>query len=301
MKGLAWDDRPGSGMERLRDALHRISDGSMDLHVFSNQEDFALALSKRSYDYYVVDMFEGAQSSDPEASIHKESTIPSGVGIIENLLTIPQVATGERPVYVYSNDPNGSYEQVKRFRQGIVVKDKKARVIWTAREILQDLKNRGVFVDKSRCFLVFANHERTRAEELEKYLIAGGFTVDKIDAGNVTRGLLTEITQRMNSSGAIIAVCTADDHWRRDNTAHPRQNVVLEIGMAVGLARGPERLIILQQSNPSSVEETSQIPSDIRELLTLQFISDISEKHEELLMKLEAIGCESKKAIGKND
>lgn len=94
----------------------------------------------------------------------------------------------------------------------------------------------------------------------------------------------------MNNCGVIIALCTAEDQWKRDNTTHPRQNVMLEIGLAIGLWRGPERCIIRQQWG-SGVDQQAVLPSDLGGLLTLRFETGVKECWNELRDRLKVLGA----------
>ncbi|MFL5538475.1 MAG: TIR domain-containing protein, partial [Longimicrobiaceae bacterium] len=66
---------------------------------------------------------------------------------------------------------------------------------------------------------------------------------------------------------------------------HPRQNVLLEIGMAMGLSRGLERLIVLKHRDAT-------LPSDLGGVLTLNFDDDVSATFPELETRLRELGID---------
>jgi predicted nucleotide-binding protein len=76
----------------------------------------------------------------------------------------------------------------------------------------------------------------------------------------------------MNQCAAVVAICSADDELggAQAGKFQPRPNVLLEIGIAVGLWRGIERLVIVRQGE-------AQIPSDIAGVLRVEFKNEIDE------------------------
>lgn len=79
----------------------------------------------------------------------------------------------------------------------------------------------------------------------------------------------------MQEAAAFVAICTPDDGVFEDvssgkpSYSQPRQNVLLEIGMVLGLPRGVNRLIALHAWG-NTVEEQARFPSDLSGLLTLR-------------------------------
>ncbi len=65
----------------------------------------------------------------------------------------------------------------------------------------------------------------------------------------------------------------------------PRPNVLLEIGITVGLWRGIERLVIVREGH-------ALIPSDIAGVLRIDFATNIDEVLDELESALLAKGVE---------
>jgi len=88
----------------------------------------------------------------------------------------------------------------------------------------------------------------------------------------------------MGECAGIVAVCSKDrelsaGEWRT------RPNVTLEIGMALSLPRGIERLILLK-------EKGVERPTDLGGLLTLEYELSPLERAHELEQRLQLIGVD---------
>jgi predicted nucleotide-binding protein len=107
--------------------------------------------------------------------------------------------------------------------------------------------------------------------------------------------ILNGLLQRMNECSAFISICTPDDK-ADDGTYRPRQNVLLEMGMAMGLSRGLQRLVPLQRWGPEK-QDQAVLPSDLGGIVALRF-SKVENQLDALRSKLEGLGVRFNGAPG---
>jgi predicted nucleotide-binding protein len=98
---------------------------------------------------------------------------------------------------------------------------------------------------------------------VKDHLERSGLDVRTIGPENLTPQILAEVTREMAECAAIVAVCSGDDRGAK-KVRRPRQNVVFEIGMAVGSIAGLGRLIVLW-------EEEVEVPSDLGGVLRIDY------------------------------
>jgi hypothetical protein len=106
-------------------------------------------------------------------------------------------------------------------------------------------------------------------EHLSQYLSMHNISAVILTAGTVFNNILTELINQMKICDAIIAICTPDDTLDK-GTAHPRLNVVFELGIAIGLAQGLQRTTILRHRN-------ADIPSDLDGTVQIYFDRDVRD------------------------
>ncbi|MEL6232645.1 MAG: TIR domain-containing protein [Cyanobacteria bacterium J06627_3] len=93
------------------------------------------------------------------------------------------------------------------------------------------------------------------------------------------------LVDAMRSCGAFVAICTPDDQVA-DNWYQPRQNALLEIGIAMGLPNGFQRLVILQRAG-AEPDKQAKLPSDLGGAFTLQFYDEHDEPIRRMINALE--------------
>ncbi|MEL7005670.1 MAG: TIR domain-containing protein, partial [Bacteroidota bacterium] len=102
---------------------------------------------------------------------------------------------------------------------------------------------------------------------------------------NVMRSISDGLVAAMKDCGAFVAICTPDDQIT-DSWYQPRQNVLIEIGIAMSLPRGFQRLIILQRSGVKP-EKQAKLPNDLGGAFVLQFYDDQEEAIMRMISALE--------------
>jgi len=280
VKGLAWDDQPDDWMTYLRQRLesHHIS-----LEIHRDHGAFLAEFEHNLYDFVVLDLFKVGGNTEHRAvgqglaeavarKVHEKPWYPIFVvtGFLDRLVPQHLEALPPTAILRYKADP-----------------------VFLAQLIKEDLVRRGVFTSRQKVFLIRCTRQ-IAAEEVKIWL---GAPPRRLQVVEVTPGTLsTELTggllKKMNECAAIVAVCTPDEQlssgiWRT------RPNVVLEIGMALGLYRGLERLIIFKQEN---VER----PSDISGVLTLDYQDSPNERFVQLEQRLAGIGVDLQGSFAEN-
>ena len=132
--------------------------------------------------------------------------------------------------------------------------------------IRDELRLRGVFTDPRKTSLVApmeANQLSPEGLEIQRWLNERGQNIEPLNQRALSGEIIRTLLEELAASKAIIVICTADDLWP-NQTRHPRQNVILELGMALGTGRGLRSLVILRQENAA-------MPSDLGGVITLDF------------------------------
>ena len=278
MKALAWDDKP-QYLELLQRHLVRLG---IQLEIVTSETEFVERfLSEEVWDFVITDLL-------------LEDSPVLGEDEIVGLRLASEIAASEKgralPIFVIT----GRYDRItpdSRLPNNVVIKSKSTSPGWQAGEIRQELSRRGLFVDRKRVFLIHG-HDKTapgatgrvghflRGNEIK--VVTLGDSALKVE---IAQGLLS----KMNESGAFVAICTPDDP--AGSIWQPRPNVFLEIGLALGLSRGPQRLILLQRWGPGK-EEQAVLPSDLGGLLTIRFEGEINLQFEKLTEHLRELGIE---------
>jgi len=283
MKALAWDDEP----EYLQLLKQHLAMYGITLEITSDSVDFLRRFRDRSerWDFIVTDVF----SKDPPGTEMESPVIGfkiAKLGVEEGL-----------PVFVVTKHTNRR-KALEHLPGGAIVKSKTTLVEWAADDIYQELSRRGLIVDKRKVFLIYGSDGAAigAREQLEAFLHELGLNVDGISAVNLKTEIATGLLDKMNECAAFLALCTADDEWR-NGTRHPRQNVMLEIGIALGLSRGLDRLTILQRTGPDQTPALNAIlPSDLSGLLTMTFRDKIDAIFPQLKQRLTELGVDYSRA-----
>jgi len=153
--------------------------------------------------------------------------------------------------------------------------------------IRDELKLRGAYTDPRKIFLVAPmvnNQPSPEARELQEWLHERGHDVKPLNQRTLGAEILQTLLVEMSACRAVIVLCTADDPGPKDSL-RPRQNVILELGMALGIGRGLRSLVILQQ-------ESAEMPSDLGGVVTMNFKRSPSEIFPQLEQKLEDLGVD---------
>lgn len=284
MKALCWDDEPQKYLEMLKPHL---AEYGVRLEIESNVGNFLKRLRSEKWGFAITDLFSRIDPGTIEES--------SSAGV--RLANI--VKECGLPVFVITKEYNRATAEVV-VPPSAILKSKSTHVPWMADEIIRDLRRLGVPVNSTRVFIIYGRDKKAlgATEKLSSFLRKKGFDVDTISSVNLKTEILSGLLNRMNECAAFIAVCTPDDEWK-DGTRHPRQNVPLEVGIALGLSRGLQRLTILQREGPDK-DNNALLPSDLHGIVTMRFADQIEAVFEDLLVRLEELGLEVEEEDGKD-
>lgn len=271
IRGLAWDDKPEEYMSRLRRRLKPLHIG---LEVEEDHGRFLERFDAEYFDFAVLDLFDDSGSADSEKGT-----------ILAQHISNAMRDKPWYPIFVIT----GFLERLKgghfdHLPSGALLRYK-ADEVFIAKLIQEDLKRRGVLVSRRKVFMIRSAAD-TFAEELERWLSEPPrqISVETVKPANSTAELLSVLKSKMSECAGIVAVCAKDrelsaGEWRT------RPNVTLEIGMALSLPRGIERLIVLK-------EKGVERPTDLGGLLTLEYDVSPLERPNELEQRLRMVGVE---------
>lgn len=281
MRALAWDDEPHLYLEPLKQHLEVYG---IILEITSEPSEFLrrFRVESEKWDFIVTDIF----SPDPPATPMDSPRVG---------LRIAKLGTqAGLPVFVITKHVDKA-EALGLLSGDVIVKSKSTYVEWTADEIHQELSRRGLIVDRRKVFLIYGRDGKAMGarEKLDAFLKRDlGLKVEGMSAVNLKTEIAQGLLSKMNGCAAFVALCTPDDPWD-DGTRHPRQNVMLEIGIALGLSRGLDRLSILQRIGPGQQPElNAQLPSDLHGIVTLRFYDKIEDIFPDLKQRLRELGVE---------
>lgn len=276
MRGLAWDDEAGkqSYMNRLKIALAADPFG-VSLEVLRNESQFIERFNQGGWDFVITDL-QGRDESE---------TLEPG-------LTIARRLAHQTQVFIVTNYSDRFDRNSIAIPPSVVIKSKKLLPVWMADEVVTDLRRLGVYRRYDHVFLIYG-HDRQAAglrENVESYLKTKlGLTVDVIRGGNLRQEIMEGLLDRMTETGAFVVLCTPDDEVRESNgtlvRCQPRQNVMLEMGLAAGLGRGIERLIVLQKWGPE-LHQQAQFPSDLGGVVPIRILGEFEHHAEALAAQL---------------
>jgi predicted nucleotide-binding protein/MinD-like ATPase involved in chromosome partitioning or flagellar assembly len=147
-------------------------------------------------------------------------------------------------------------------------------------------------VDRKKVFLIYGHDKSAPGTTgiLKNFLVKHGLEVVTLSGVDFNKEIAKGLIDKMNSSAAIIAICTPDDK-KGDGTFQPGQNVLLEIGMAMGLSKGVQKLTILQRWGVKE-ENQALLPPDLGGILTIKFEDSIEHKFDKIKKRLIDIGVE---------
>ncbi len=280
MRALAWDDKPEDYMRMLQESLRRHY--NIDLEIADKVKDFIDRFSGGTWDFIIVDLIE----ADKQALGDEDR-----VGLdLSRKITEQAHAGRSLPIFMITN----FYDRLKigDLPPNVIPKSKSTHPGWMAGEIRQELAQRGVYVNRRKVFLIYGHdrHADGATGRVKEFLTENGLVAETISGATLATEIGQGLVSRMNECGAFVAVCTPDDR-APDGSSYPRLNVLLEIGIAMGLSRGLQRLIVLQKWGTSK-EQQGQLPSDLGGLLPIRFEGAIESTFEALGQRLKALGVE---------
>src|SRR5262249_47454288 len=126
-------------------------------------------------------------------------------------------------------------------------------------------------------------------QDVEHFLRGKGVHVITLADAPLRAEIAQGLLNKMNGCGAVVAICTPDDIIGEIH--QPRPNVFMEIGLALGLSRGLQRLILLQKWGPDPKDQAA-LPSDLQGILRIQFKGEVSNIFDKLEEDLRGLGIE---------
>ncbi len=271
MKALAWDDLPKDYMQPLAETFLEYE---INLTVTDDEHEFMEKYRKDGpWQFLVLDLLKmnEVRGKDPEDDY--------GLQLAAKVRDVDE----KIPIFILTLYPQLVKKPLFSMAQNIVLKSKDVSREWMAFEIVRELRTFGVFVDTQRVFLIFGRDRNaigTRgkvAKYLENTL---GLKVEQIMAENLFNEINRGLLQKMNNCAAFVAVCTPDDQISSTPDGdvemyQPRQNVLFEMGVAIGLRRGLERLTILQRWGEEP-KDKAILPSDFGGVVPIRFYDDVN-------------------------
>lgn len=289
MKALAWDDG-GKSSDPVKNYMGRLAGelarAGIYIEVEDDKSEFISKLGTQHYDFYVTDWFD-----------ERASRLPNGESTGAMLVNLIRRQDKEAPIFVISRLPEAIDERLLALGRPIFLKSKDASVPWMAYDIQETLQDLGLLVDKKRIFIIYGHDAKAAGtrQALEDWLRSKGVRPTLLESRKSRDGILPDLLREMQTCAAFIAICTPDDKCQaaldaNSNWFQPRENVLFEMGMVFGLARGAQKLTVLQKWTDGRTEEQGRLPSDWGGYITMRFVDHVREKFPELEDRLRALG-----------
>ena len=277
MNALAWDDEPDGYIQHLKSYL---DDMQIKVTIESDEGEFIRRLHGGSWDIVLTDLVRKQDEKVVGAEIAKYA---DDHGHLVFMITqhYQRIDPGKND---YGIPPQ------------VLVKSKSTHPGWLAGEIRDELRRRGLYFHPKKVFLI-CGHDRgapgtteaLRSQLAERW----GLDLQMINPENLFGEIAKGLIVRMHDCAAFVTICTPDDKTNVDGREvfQPRQNVLFEMGMVMGLHRGLDRLVIIQRfgKNP---EEQALLPSDLGGFLPIRFDGRIEDKFPELELRLVDLGVD---------
>lgn len=281
MKGLAWDDN----REDMEPLVKRLERHGVFVELTDDVDDFNARLGAESWDLILTDLVNAKTGVRGEEDPH------AGLRAIYQANTYAKDAV----IFLITHHMNVIGQGHVPLPPNVIAKSKSTYPEWLAMDIIHELRRQGVFVDRKRVFLIYGHDRKADGATgaVESYLSKHGVRVEKVAGANLTTELAAGLIDKMHRCAAILAICTPDDPAPMDGQRQPRQNVLLEVGMAMGLHRGLKRLVLLQKWGADD-SERAYLPTDLSGVVTLRFATNVENAFNDLDAKLIALGVDIK-------
>ena len=273
VEGLGWDDDP-QYMEVLAENLERLG---IRLEVEKKSSEFQNRFDLGRWSFVVLDLLDDSVSPGRMRGAELARNVAAAKS--EDPFFPIFVITGETallgPTLFESlpSNANVRYKIADPYPMALMIRD--------------ELRLRGAYTDPRKTFLVApmeSNQLSAAGLQIQKWLNERGQNAQPLNQKTLNAEIVRTLLEEMTESKAIVILCTADDPWP-DQSRHPRQNVILELGMALGTGRGLRSLIILKQ-------QTAVMPSDLGGVVTLNFEKSPSEVFKQLEDRLLTLGVD---------
>jgi CheY-like chemotaxis protein len=264
MRCLSVDDKPEDYIVGLHGSLARYN---VECTVTTTPEEFLERWHNENWDFLTVDLiWENTPNLSDETNY--------GTELLERIRARPKglaipifIVTGYLP----------KLQEIQGLPANVRVKSKTTGWSFLAFDLVTELRRMNRWQDRSSVFLIYGRDCETPAgtEKLRLWFRDRGLTDRCVTPGTAVQDVAREVISAIKECGAVVALCTPDDEWA-DGSRHPRQNVLLEIGVALGHLGGPDRLAIVQRWGPQ-METRALLPSDLGGLITARFESKVEE------------------------
>lgn len=280
MRALAWDDQPDGYMKDLADELRAFG---IEVTVCGLEREFRKQFlhPEKKWDFVITDLMTG------DSTAISENDAKTGVVIAR------RAAEAALPVFMVTQHYTRFDPAALGIPPQVVIRSKSTDPGWQAGDIRDELVRRGLFTDPKRVFLIFG-HDRSAegtTAAVERHLRGQKVKVEKVTPDSLFSEINSGLIERMHDCRAIIAVCTPDDRVGTGAEVYyqPRPNVLYELGIALGLARGLERLTVLEKAGRAP-DQKIQMPSDLRGILSVRFENSVDEVFGQLDARLVKLG-----------
>lgn len=270
-RALAWDDRPADFLDGLKNKLEK---SRVSVEVTSQLEDFnELFHESGPWDFVILDVVDNA--SEPEEPVN------AGIRLAE----IVRRANPSIPIIFLTEAEDIILRGDIRTSKPILIKPKSSSRALLAFDIVDFVKEN--LYDYSKVFIIYGHGKKASGfkDKVIHSLKKHGVETVLISPENVMTSISDGLVDAMRSCAAFVAICTPDDKVGED-WYQPRQNVLLEIGMAMALSNGFQRLVILQRSG-SEADTQAKLPSDLGGAFTIQFYDEQEDAIRRMLDALE--------------
>lgn len=274
-KILAWDDRPEDYFLAIK---KHFAAANISMEITEKAEDFRAKLRSDHWDFVITDIVD--ENRGEEVFTGKE---------------LAREAAATHPVFVLTDLLETERIEELELPRSVVVKTKRTPPAFTAREITQDLRRRGLLPFADRVFIIRGNSEGAGdlSLQLRTFLLNDcRLRADFVSGGDdLEDGDLARVRSTMNSSAAIIAICTKED-VSLSGQGRPDELTLLQIGMGAGVPNGLERMIVLQEWSDDDDSKCALLPKNLVNVKRLHFKTAITDVKTELIEALNALHFE---------
>lgn len=277
-RALAWDDNPAEYIDKLKPRLERS--GQVELIVTQQADEcYDRFQHDGPWDFVILDVIDN--TSDPE---NPDRTAGS------RLAAHLRRSRSDIPIIFLTHDDDIILSDFIVVGEPRLVKPKGTPIGNLVNDIISFVRSELEPFDRTKVFLIYGHGREAPGllGKVRKALEERQVEVVEISPETVMRTISEALVRNMGQCGAFVALCTPDDKTAED-WYQPRQNVLLEIGLALGLPRGFARLVILQRWGEVP-QHKAQLPSDLGGVLTIRFFEEQDEAITSLIRSLEARG-----------
>ena len=284
-KGLLWDDDPSDYLETLMDRLEDKVGATLELTRLT-EDCYQKFLEEGPWDFIMLDVIDDTSNI---AQPNKRAGLDLAVRIRRKAPRIP--------IIFLTHDADEILVNERMVEKPLLVRTKGTPIGSMVNDIFDFLTEELEPFSRTKVFLIYGHGRKAGGfrEKVERSLKEVELDLVVIRPEMIMTTLSLALVEQMADCGAIVAICTPDDQVGED-WWQPRQNVLLEIGIAMGLNRGFERLILLQRWG-SEEDCKAKLPSDLGGILPIRFFDDVSnDAIEKMLTALRERGMDLKDA-----